>query len=123
MNRAPDISQTRPGAAIAAPTPKRQDQGPRVQAPGHHPATSVSDGGGAGMTLLLLAPATPEPLVRAAEARGIPLTVLDLIGTDFAARHPTEAVLVRPDQYVAWCGSFHGLDAPALLDTVRGATT
>lgn len=87
------------------------------------PGTSVYDELGAGMTLLLLTPANPDPLVRAAEARGIPLTVLDLTGTDVASRYPTQAVLVRPDQYVAWCGSFDGLNAPALVETVRGATT
>lgn len=86
------------------------------------PGRSIYDELGAAMSLLLLSPADPEPLARAARACGMPLSVVDLTSTDLAVRYRSDAVLVRPDQYVAWSGSLEGLDAGALVETVRGAT-
>ncbi len=86
------------------------------------PGRSIYDELGTSLSLLLLSPADPEPVVRAARARGIPLVVVDLTSTECAVRYGSGAVLVRPDQYVAWSGSLAGLDAGALVETVRGAT-
>ncbi len=81
---------------------------------------SLYDDLGEGFTLLVLAPTAgpdAERLQRAAHARGVPLTRLDIGGRD---RYGADLVLARPDQYVAWAGSeVH--DADRLIAQACGA--
>ncbi len=76
---------------------------------------------GTGFTLLRFAEVDVTALVGAAEARGVPLLVVDI--DDEHARHLYERdlVLIRPDQHVAWRGNT-APDRPAeLVDRIRGA--
>jgi 2-polyprenyl-6-methoxyphenol hydroxylase-like FAD-dependent oxidoreductase len=111
---------------VVAPVPASaagaQCPGARLKHAWLAPGRSLFDQLGPGLSMLLLSAADPAALVRAACQRGVPLEVIDLTGTDLASRYRAEAVLVRPDQYVAWCGSLPGTDAAALLDRVCGGT-
>jgi len=79
---------------------------------------SLYDRLGDGFTLLRLDPRRDVAgFRRAAGARGVPLTVLD-VPLDVAA-YGAPLLLVRPDQHVAWRGS-DTADPGAVLDTVRG---
>jgi hypothetical protein len=75
------------------------------------PGDSLYDHLGPEFTLIRSGAARDDGLVKAAEAAGSPLTVLDLDGPREARRpgwagHPGgELVLVRPDQHVSWRGS------------------
>lgn len=80
---------------------------------GHHLSPQrLSDGGsifealGNGMTLLAfgLDECKVEPLVEAARERGIPLKVVRDDFREGRRRYGARFVLVRPDQFVAWCG-------------------
>jgi len=119
-----DVTLDRSGVVAHGDSPQREGTraGSRLPHAFLGPGRSIFDELGAGMSLLLLSPADPEPLVRAARVRSMPLVVVDLTSSDLVVRYQTEAVLVRPDQYVAWSGSLDGLDAPALVEIVRGAT-
>jgi 2-polyprenyl-6-methoxyphenol hydroxylase-like FAD-dependent oxidoreductase len=82
---------------------------------------SLYDRMGPEFTLLRFDPAVDvTPLLRAAEARRVPLQLLDVAA-------PAEMVcdgrlvLSRPDQHVAWRGDCAPADALALIDRVRGA--
>jgi hypothetical protein len=89
-------------------------------------STSIYDVPGEGFTLLVdagsLAGATVEnvyaPVLAAAAAHRIPLTVAavgpDLNGVPMAEVWAADAVLVRPDQHVAWRGSSAGTAAHGL---------
>lgn len=84
---------------------------------------SLYDAMGPDFALLRFDPAIDVgPLVDAAAAVGLPLTVLDVDTTDpLASAYTTALTLVRPDQHVAWRGD-HLPAAPAvLIDRVRGA--
>lgn len=84
---------------------------------------SLYDAMGAGFALLRLdARIDVAPLVQAAQARGLPLTVLD-VPPELAGEPYTHAlVLSRPDQHVAWRGQTLPADPLALIDQVRGAS-
>jgi len=85
---------------------------------------SLYDRLGTGYTLLLLdasAATFAARLAQAAQAAGMPLTVLDLRDEGLVALYEAPLALVRPDQYVAWRGESG--DAAALIDTVRGQPT
>jgi 2-polyprenyl-6-methoxyphenol hydroxylase-like FAD-dependent oxidoreductase len=83
------------------------------------PGRSLYDALGPDLTLIELgAPAGPEWEASAAE-RGVPLTRLQLHRPDLREVVGADLLLVRPDQHVAWRGGA-GVDAGALLDTVRG---
>ena len=114
------------GSSVVIHDPDRERTGARPGSRLPHaflrPGRSVYDELGSGMSLLLVHPADTGPLVRAARASGVPLTVVDVTSVALGHRYEADAVLVRPDQYIAWSGSLEGLDAPALMDTVRGAT-
>ena len=58
-------------------------------------------------------------LVRAAEASGVPMTVVDLASPQLRALYAADLVLVRPDQQVAWRGATV-TDALRLLNHARG---
>ena len=72
---------------------------------------SILDLFGDGFTLLGFAGglARAAPLIRAAQARGMPLRALAIDDPAVAAHYGDKLVLVRPDGHVAWRGN----DAPA----------
>lgn len=77
---------------------------------------------GTGFSLLRLRPSCdPSPLVAAAARRGLPLVVLDCFDDTLSGPHGAGALLVRPDQHVAWRGEPSAHDALAVVDQVRGA--
>ena len=83
---------------------------------------ALVDALGPGYTLLRLdAGLDVAPLLRAAAARGMPLTVLDAgsAGLPDAYRH--RLLLCRTDQHVAWRGDAVPADPLALVDRLRGA--
>jgi hypothetical protein len=53
--------------------------------------------------------------------RGVPLAVHRIAEREIAGLYGRKLVLVRPDGHVAWRGDRPPQDAPALIDTVRGA--
>lgn len=86
--------------------------------------SSLYDHFGAGFTLLATASDPREEaagLLRAAEARGLPLTLLQPDEPRLEARYGARLALIRPDQHVAWRGDRLPADAGALLDCIRGA--
>lgn len=84
---------------------------------------SLYDAMGTGFALLRLDPTIDvAPLVQAAQARGLPLTVLDLPAAQAGEAYTHALVLSRPDQHVAWRGQTLPADPLALIDQVRGAT-
>jgi 2-polyprenyl-6-methoxyphenol hydroxylase-like FAD-dependent oxidoreductase len=85
---------------------------------------SLYDAVGRDYTLLRLdRTADPQPLITAANKRGLPLDVLDVNLRDADAAQPYRhhLVLVRPDQHVAWRGDAAPADPLGLIDRVRGA--
>jgi hypothetical protein len=82
---------------------------------------SILDLFGAGFVLLAFADVPTAALERAAAARGVPLAVHRIAEREIAALYGRKLVLVRPDGHVAWRGDRPPQDAPALIDTVRGA--
>ncbi|MET0631945.1 MAG: FAD-dependent monooxygenase [Xanthobacteraceae bacterium] len=82
---------------------------------------SILDLFGAGFVLLAFADVPTAALERAAAARGVPLAVHRIAEREIAALYGRKRVLVRPDGHVAWRGDRPPQDAPALIDTVRGA--
>ena len=80
---------------------------------------SLYDRLGEGYTLLRFDPGIEvRPLLDAAEARGVPLTLLDLAPT---APYDRALVLARPDQHVAWRGDGPPADPAGLIALMRGA--
>ena len=67
-------------------------------------------------------PPSAEALVAAATARGVPLRVVDIADPQIAALYERRLVLVRPDGHVAWRGDALTIDAPVLIDQVRGSS-
>ncbi|MDE2604670.1 MAG: FAD-dependent oxidoreductase [Burkholderiales bacterium] len=83
---------------------------------------SLYDAFGQGYTLLRFDPgADVRPLQAAAQARGLPLTVLDIAGVAVPEAYRHKLVLCRDDQHVAWRGDCVPADALALVDLLRGA--
>ncbi len=84
---------------------------------------SLCDAFGPGYTLLRFDRRVDvAPLVEAAEARRMPLLVLDAVARDTlpeAYRH--KLVLCRADQHVAWRGDHLPAQAAALVERLRGA--
>jgi hypothetical protein len=77
---------------------------------------------GRDFTLLKLGPRIDtHALEAAAQARGVPLTVVELPRDDLRRLYARDLVLIRPDQHVAWRGDSAPRDADALLATVTGA--
>jgi 2-polyprenyl-6-methoxyphenol hydroxylase-like FAD-dependent oxidoreductase len=102
---------------------------PRAARPGARaPHAWLADGRstldlfGDGFVLLCFADARDRaaPLLRAAEARGVPLRAVAIDDPTVAALYGAALVLVRPDAHVAWRGD--NTAAPdAIIDRVRGA--
>jgi len=89
------------------------------------PGRSIYDALGAGFTLFVLGtePGAAAPMVDAARARGVPLTMVDLTDTTLSEKYRAEVLLVRPDHYVVWDGrptTRTSAQAGVLLDRVRG---
>lgn len=89
---------------------------------GHGPGSSLFDQLGLWFTLLRINDDTidPGPLQRAAQAREIPLSVLDIKLPDAAKLYSTKLVLIRPDQYIVWRGDALPEDPDRLLARVTG---
>jgi len=82
---------------------------------------SLFDRFGKGFTLLRLNPAIPSgALERAAAARGIPLSVLDVPMPEARELYGRDLALIRPDRYIAWRGHRVPDDTDALLARVTG---
>ena len=82
---------------------------------------SLYDTLGFEFTLLRLGakPADAAPFAAAAQARGIPLAVVDLATDEARDRYGADLALIRPDQIVAWRGNSPG-NAVAVLRRVSG---
>jgi 2-polyprenyl-6-methoxyphenol hydroxylase-like FAD-dependent oxidoreductase len=110
------------------PDPEHLDYEPTARPGARLPHRWLPDGSslydrlGNGLSLLRLHNAIdPGPLVDAAAARGVPLEVLELRGQDLEERYGAPCVLVRPDQHVAWRGSWvDRRTAAAVIDQVCG---
>jgi len=97
--------------------------------PGHHlsPGTDVAgrpvfDLLAPGFTLLASAGAEVSSFEDAAAARGVPLQVVRL-AADSVEDYGKAAILVRPDQFVAWAGDPRELSATEVLGTAIGAAS
>jgi hypothetical protein len=62
-----------------------------------------------------------QPLMTAANRRGVPVRLIDLDESAVTEAYEKKLVLVRPDGHVAWRGDALPADPLALVDTVRGA--
>lgn len=84
---------------------------------------SLYDAFGPGYTLLRFDPQVDvQPLLAAAQARRVPLTVLDVQARgDIPPAYRHKLVLCRADQHVAWRGDAMPADAAGLVDLLRGA--
>ncbi|WP_305783998.1 FAD-dependent monooxygenase [Symbioplanes lichenis] len=91
------------------------------------PAVRLTDGAnlfdrlGPQLTLVdLTEERTGEPMVAAADKRGIPMTHLSLADATVRASRLSRLLLVRPDQQVAWDGDHAPADWDRVLDAVTG---
>lgn len=84
---------------------------------------ALQDRLGAGFTLLVLGDdeGGARAFQKAAKARGMPLSVVQLDDPDVSALYQADYALVRPDMMVAWRSREWPADSGAILDTVRGA--
>jgi 2-polyprenyl-6-methoxyphenol hydroxylase-like FAD-dependent oxidoreductase len=83
---------------------------------------SLYDALGDDFTLIRSDPAADvDGMVGAAAEKGVPLTVLDVDGTEGRALYERGLTLVRPDQHVAWRGDKVPSSPAALIDLARGA--
>jgi 2-polyprenyl-6-methoxyphenol hydroxylase-like FAD-dependent oxidoreductase len=82
---------------------------------------SLYDTLGIGLTLLTFEGADSAAAVDAARRQGIPLTVVDLSNIDLCRDDPAPALLVRPDQHIAWRGKQLSADSVDIIfDQVLG---
>jgi len=83
---------------------------------------SLYDAMGPDYTLLRFDRAIDSSAVQAAaNARGVPLAVLDVESDEAAAVYRHKLVLSRPDQHVAWRGNSLPSDCEALISLISGA--
>jgi hypothetical protein len=83
------------------------------------PGSSLFDRLGRGFTLLRFdAAIDTTALERAAAARGVPLSVLDVRVAEARGLYGRALALIRPDQYIAWRGDRLPGDCDALLARV-----
>jgi 2-polyprenyl-6-methoxyphenol hydroxylase-like FAD-dependent oxidoreductase len=99
---------------------------------GHHLAPQLLSSGrnvfeelGTGFTLLAFGvdDALPAAFEQAAKAANVPLSVVRDSFADEREAYERRLMLVRPDQYVAWCGDRLPPDVHALLELVTGRVT
>ncbi len=97
---------------------------------GHHlPPQLLSSGRGvhaafgSGFTLLAFgAPgAAAAAIESAAKQRGVPLTIVRDTYDGGRERYESKLILVRPDQFVAWCGDDAPTDVDSLISKVTGS--
>lgn len=62
-------------------------------------------------------------LFRAAENRGVPLTLLDLDASEKSGVYDRSLILSRPDRHIAWRGDELPRNCLELVDLIRGART
>lgn len=67
------------------------------------------------------ASAEAQPLMDAAAARAVPITLLDLAGDNVPPQYRHALVRVHADQHVAWRSNTAPADAGRLIDQLRGA--
>ena len=74
-------------------------------------------------SLLRLGPRPPDaaPLIAAAAARGMPLSLVALPQEELRDLYEADLALIRPDQIVAWRGNTVPEDCDSLLGRVTGA--
>ena len=65
--------------------------------------------------------AAAAPLLRPQGKRKVPMAFAAIAEPHIAALYERKFVLVRPDGHVAWRDDRMPLDAPRLVDVVRGA--
>ncbi len=83
---------------------------------------SLYDAFGPAYTLLRFDPGVDvAPLLAAAQARKMPLAVLDVQATAIPPAYRHKLVLCRCDQHVAWRGDVVPQDAATLVELLRGA--
>jgi 2-polyprenyl-6-methoxyphenol hydroxylase-like FAD-dependent oxidoreductase len=83
---------------------------------------SLYDAMGSDYTLLRFDPdADAGPLLAAAQAKGIPLTLLDIDRSAAPDCYRHTLLLSRPDQHVAWRGDRLPADSTRLCELIRGA--
>lgn len=83
---------------------------------------SLYDRTGAGYCLIAREDAPdPGPLIAAADARGLPLSVLRVGVGELPPVYRHALLVTRPDQHVAWRGDALPPDPFALVDRLRGA--
>jgi 2-polyprenyl-6-methoxyphenol hydroxylase-like FAD-dependent oxidoreductase len=83
---------------------------------------SLYDAFGQGYTLLRLDERVDvEPLLAAARARKLPLTVVNVKGAEVPAAYRHKLVVCRDDQHVAWRGDAIPREPLALVELLRGA--
>ena len=87
--------------------------------------SSTLDLFGDGFTLLRLGERPPDAgaLLRAAQARRVPLREIAIADPEVAALYERALVLVRPDGHVAWRGDALPADAAGIVERMRGAAT
>ena len=99
--------------------------------PGHHLAPQLLSSGrnvfeelGSGFCLIALdaTDATVTLFAQAAEAMGIPLTIVRDTFADKRTAYEAKLILVRPDHFVAWCANEAPADARAILRKAIGAS-
>ena len=85
--------------------------------------SSLYDALGSGYTLLRFDPRVDvTPLLAAARARGVPLTLLDPAARDSLPEAYRQALVVaRADQHVVWRGDRLPADPGSLVERLRGA--
>jgi 2-polyprenyl-6-methoxyphenol hydroxylase-like FAD-dependent oxidoreductase len=77
---------------------------------------------GRGFVLLRLGhnPPSATSIERAAQARGVPLTCIEIGKPEVLTAYEHRLVLVRPDGHVAWRADAEPADAGLLIDVIRG---
>lgn len=97
---------------------------------GYHLAPVASTGGqdlwdmlGPGFTLMNLrgSPDLQSRFADAARSRNMPLTILNLADPHLAEAYDADAILVRPDHFIAWAGTDGDHDAGTIIDRVTGS--
>ncbi len=64
--------------------------------------------------------AMKDAFASAATVRDVPLKTLDLAAAGLVNFYVADAILLRPDHFVAWAGSARQADAESILDRATG---
>jgi hypothetical protein len=90
-----------------------------------HFGSSLFDRLGIGFTLLRLGPKPPDAdaLRAAAEARKVPLSVLDLPDAEARDLYGRDLIVIRPDQHVGWRGNAPPDDPASLWARLTGSSS